>query len=138
MISWTIQSMEFSKPEYWSGKPFPGPGDLSNPRIKPRSLTLQADSLSAEQKGKPKNTGVGSLSLLQCIFPSNQGLLHCRRILYQLSYIVRRQQQFFFPLVFLNHSISPVQFLWGCKPGFIKTSSCSAKYLFEGFFTHLR
>ena len=39
--------------------------------------------------GKPKNTGVGSLSLLQWIFPiqeSNQGLLHCRWILYQLSY----------------------------------------------------
>ena len=39
--------------------------------------------------GKPKNTGVDSLSLLQGIFPtreSNQGLLHCRRILYQLSY----------------------------------------------------
>ena len=38
---------------------------------------------------KPKNTGVGSLSLLQEIFPtqeSNQGLLHCRQILYQLSY----------------------------------------------------
>ena len=38
---------------------------------------------------RPKNTGVGSLSLLQQIFPtqeSNQGLLHCRQILYQLSY----------------------------------------------------
>ena len=43
----------------------------------------------AEPQGKPKNTGVGSLSLLQGIFPtqeSNQGLLHCRQILYQLSY----------------------------------------------------
>ena len=43
----------------------------------------------AEPPGKPKNTGVGSLSLLQRIFPtqeSNQGLLHCRQILYQLSY----------------------------------------------------
>ena len=40
-------------------------------------------------QGKPKNTGVGSLSLLQQIFltqGSNQGLLHCRQILYQLSY----------------------------------------------------
>ena len=46
-------------------------------------------TLSAEPQGKPKNTGVGSLSLLQQIFPtqeSNQGLLHCRQILYQLSY----------------------------------------------------
>ena len=59
------------------------------PGIKPRSLTLQADSLPAKPPGKPKNTGEGSLSLLQGIFPtqeSNQGLLHCRWILYQLSY----------------------------------------------------
>ena len=58
-------------------------------RIKTRSPALQADSLPAEPQGKPKNTGVGSLSLLQRIFPtqeSNQGLLHCRQILYQLSY----------------------------------------------------
>ena len=55
----------------------------------PRSLTLQADSLPAEPQGKPKNTGVGSLSPLQWIFPtqeSNEGLLHRRWILYQLSY----------------------------------------------------
>ena len=68
---------------------FPFSGDLSNPGIEPRSPTLQVDSLPAEPPGKPKNTGVGSLSVLQRIFPtqeSNQGLLHCRRILYQLSY----------------------------------------------------
>ena len=50
---------------------------------------LQADSLPAEPQGKPKNTGVGSLSLLQQIFPTqewNWGLLHCRWILYQLSW----------------------------------------------------
>ena len=61
----------------------------SQPGIKPRSPTLQADSLPAEPQRKPKNTGVGSLSLLQWIFPtqeSNRGLLHCRWILYQLSY----------------------------------------------------
>ena len=55
----------------------------------PRPPTLQVDSLSAEPQGKPKNTGVSSLSLLQGIFPtqdSNQGLLHCRQILYQLTY----------------------------------------------------
>ena len=55
----------------------------------PRSPTLQKDSLPAEPPGKPKNTGVGSLSLLQWIFltqESNQGLLHCRQIFYPLSY----------------------------------------------------
>ena len=68
---------------------FPSPGDLSNPEIKSRSPILHVDSLPAESQGKPKNTGVGSLSLLQHIFPTqelNWGLLHCRQILYQLSY----------------------------------------------------
>ena len=68
---------------------FPSLGDLLNPGIKPRSSALQADSLPAEPPGKPKNTGVGSLSLLQGDLPdqeSNQGLLHCWQILYQLSY----------------------------------------------------
>ena len=50
---------------------------------------MQADFLRAEPQGKPKNTGVGSLSLLQQIFPTqelNQGLLYCRQVLYQPSY----------------------------------------------------
>ena len=42
------ESVEFSRPEYWSGSPFPSPGDLPNPGIEPRSPTLQADSLPAE------------------------------------------------------------------------------------------
>ena len=61
----------------------------SNPGIKSRSPVLQVDSVPAEPRGKPKNSGVGSLSLLQQIFPTqelNQGLLHYRQILYQLSY----------------------------------------------------
>ena len=68
---------------------FPSPGDLPNPGIEPRPPALQVDSLRAEPQGKPENTGVGRLSLPQGIFPtqeSNHGLLHCRWILYQLSY----------------------------------------------------
>ena len=64
-------------------------GGLLNPGIEPRSPALQADSLPAEPQVKPKNIGVGSLSLLQWIFPtqeSNRALLHYRWILYQLSY----------------------------------------------------
>ena len=71
--------MEFPRPEYWSGYPFLSPEDLPNPGIKPRSPILQADSLPAEPQGKPKYTGVGSLSLSQRIFltqESNWGLLH--------------------------------------------------------------
>ena len=82
--------MEFSRPEYWSGQLFPSPGDLPNPGIEPRSLTLQADSLPAEPPEKPKNSGVGTLALLQRIFPtqeSNPGLPHCRQILYQLNHL---------------------------------------------------
>ena len=41
-------SMEFFRQEYWSGLPFPSPEDLPDPRIKPRSSVLQADSLSSE------------------------------------------------------------------------------------------
>ena len=48
---------------------FPYPGDLPNTGIQPGSPALQADSLLSESPGKPKNTGVGSLSLLQGIFP---------------------------------------------------------------------
>jgi len=81
-------------------------GDLPNPGIKPRSPTLQVDSLPAELPGKPKNTGVGSLSLLQRIFLTqelNQGLLHCRQILYQLSY-----QGSLIPIFPLPYSLSPL------------------------------
>ena len=45
--------MEFPRPEYWSGWPFPSPGDLPNPGIKLESLALQADSLPSELPGKP-------------------------------------------------------------------------------------
>ena len=147
-------SMGFFRQEYWSGLPFPSPENLPHPGIEPwspalqadslpfelqgspqsesetrstvldslqphelyspwnspgqntevgslsllqgifpgmelRSPALQVDSLPAESQRKPKNTGVGSLCLLQRIFPTqelNQGLLHHRQILYQLSY----------------------------------------------------
>ena len=64
-------------------------GIFPYPGIKPRSLALQVDSLPSQSSAKPKNTGVGSLSLPQGKFPTqelNRGLLHCRQILYQLSY----------------------------------------------------
>ena len=47
------QSMEFSRQEYWSGLPFPSPGDLPAPGIEPRSPALQADALPSEPPGKP-------------------------------------------------------------------------------------
>ena len=50
------QSMEFSRQEYWSGLPFPSPGDLPNPRIKPGSSVPQADALLCEPPGKLRSS----------------------------------------------------------------------------------
>ena len=55
---WTVafqdpQSMEFSRQEYWSGLPFPSPGDLPDPGTEPRFPTLQAVALPSESPGKP-------------------------------------------------------------------------------------
>ena len=57
---WTVAheappSMGFSRQEYWSGLPFPSPGDLPNPGIKPGSPALQTDALTSEPPGKPRN-----------------------------------------------------------------------------------
>ena len=48
MTPWTIQSLGFSRPESWSGEPFPSPGDLPNPGIQWVSPALQVDSLLTE------------------------------------------------------------------------------------------
>ena len=58
-MPWTVVyqaslSMGFSRQEYWSGLPFPSPGDLPDPRIEPRSPALQADALPSEPPGKPQ------------------------------------------------------------------------------------
>ena len=55
---WTVAyqappSMGFSRQEYWSGLPFPSPGDLPDTEIEPRSPTFQADTLTSERPGKP-------------------------------------------------------------------------------------
>ena len=79
-VDYTVHGILQARILEWVEFPFSrGP---SQPRGRTRSPTLQADSLSAEPQGKPKNTGVDSLSLFQRIFPT----LHCRRIPYQLSY----------------------------------------------------
>ena len=54
---WTVAyqappSMGFSRQEYWSGLPFPSPGDLPDPGIEPRSPALEADALTSEPPGK--------------------------------------------------------------------------------------
>ena len=69
--------------------PFPFSRGSSQPRLEPKSPTLKMDSLPPEPQGKHKNTGMGSCSLLQGIFPtqgSNPGVLNYRQILYHLSH----------------------------------------------------
>ena len=62
--------MGFSRQECWSGLPFPSPGDLPDPEIKPGSPALQADALPSESPGKPykeirrqKNTRTGGITM---------------------------------------------------------------------------
>ena len=93
---WTLaHQAPLSRQEYWSGLLCALPQYLPNPGIKPRSSTLQTDFFfffkPSEPLGKVQEHwyGESSLSLLQGSLltqESNRGLLHCRRILYQLSY----------------------------------------------------
>ena len=106
---WTVARqdplfVEFSRQEYWRGLPFLSPGDLSDLGMEPMSPALQVDSLPLSHWGSHgssqphglysprnfpgQNTGVGSHSFLQGIYPTqgqNSGLLHCRQILYRQS-----------------------------------------------------
>ena len=73
MTSWTVAHqaplpMELTRQEYWSGLPFPSPGDLPDPRIEAGSPALQADSLSSEPQGKPLSVILGYNFLFCCIF----------------------------------------------------------------------
>ena len=86
-MDYTVHGILQSRILEWVAFPFSR--SLPKPGIEPWPPTLQVDSLPAEPSGKPKNTGVGGLSLLQGIFPTQEskwGLLHFRQILYQLSY----------------------------------------------------
>ena len=61
---WTVAyqappSRGFSRQEYWSGLPFPSPGDLPNPGIKSRSPALEADALTSEPKNPYKGYKIG-------------------------------------------------------------------------------
>ena len=69
---WTVPyqappSMEFSRQEYWSGLPFPSPGDLPDPGIEPGSPALQADALPSESPGKPRVLGRFVKSVNSCL-----------------------------------------------------------------------
>ena len=86
MTPWPVQSMEFSRPEYWSGEPFPSPGDLPNPGIKPLSPSLQADSFPAELPGKFSSV--------------IHGIILCHDLLYHHLYIYK--------IIYFIHGINSV------------------------------
>ena len=86
-LNYTVHGVLQARILEWVALPFSR--GSSQPRDRTQVSCIEVDSLPAEPQGKPKNTGVGSLSLLQVIFltqGSNWGLLHCRQILYQVSY----------------------------------------------------
>ena len=62
-----LPSVGFSRQEYWNGLPFPSPGDLPNSGIKPRSPTLQADSLPTEPPGNLHSLFKGKLYVCCCL-----------------------------------------------------------------------
>ena len=87
LVDYTVHGIVQARILEWVAFPFSR--GSSQPRDQTQVSHIVAESLPAEPQGKPKNTGMGSLFLLQQIFPIqelNQYLLHCRQILYQLSY----------------------------------------------------
>ena len=87
LTDYTVHGILQARILEWISIPFSR--GYSQPRDRTQVSTLQADGLPSEPPGKPMNIGDDSLSLLQRIFltqESNQGLLHCRWILYQLRY----------------------------------------------------
>ena len=68
---WTVAyqaspSMGFSRQEYWSGLPFPSPGDLPDPGIEPGSPALEADALTSEPQGSPTGEKNGKPQQYTC------------------------------------------------------------------------
>ena len=131
---------------------FPFSRGSSQPRDWTRSPKLQADYLPAAPQGKLKNTGVGSLSLLQQIVPKqklNNGLLHCRQILYQLSYkaslllvwkamtnldsLLKRRDITLLTIIHLVKAmVSPVV-MYGCQSWIIKKAELDYKERIDAF-----
>ena len=83
--TWTVAcqaplSLGFCSQVYWSGLPFPSPGNLPNPRIKPWSPALQADSLLTELQGKPKHIHTTIYKIDKQLRPNIQHICVCIRV----------------------------------------------------------
>ena len=85
-MAYTVHGLLQTRILEWVAFPFTRRSSQPRNRTQVSCITGGFFFLPAEPPGKPKNTGVGSLSLLQRFFPtqeSNWGLMHCRRILYE-------------------------------------------------------
>ena len=99
--------MGFSRQEYWSGLPFPSPGDLPDPGIEPRSPALQADTLTSEPPGKPQRNFRSyqlvffKLSFTECLLYARyySYLNHLLKLFWKLPNSLVR-----FALLILSHS----------------------------------
>ena len=118
--------MGFSRQGYWSGLPFPSPGDLPDSGIEPRSPALQADSLPSEPPGKPltwyrpiQMSTAQVLSVGQQLATSNSEdyqvhLLVRRCNLHRLVYSSFRHAQLLSPSVTNLHEAAPVNRACAC------------------------
>ena len=84
-------SMEFSRPEHWSGLPYPSPGDLPNPGIEPRSPALQADSLPTEPQFQLCWVFV-ALDVFSLVAVSQDYLVEVCRLLIVMASLVSRHR----------------------------------------------
>ena len=90
--------MGFSRQEYWSGLPFPSPGDLLHLEREPGSPTLQADSLPSEPPGKPTSLIRRSIkeTLLKCMvwesFPGKTFKVSPKKIIRRIRQVKNAQR----------------------------------------------
>ena len=93
--------MKFSRQEYWSGLPFPSPGDLSNRGVEPGSLALQADSLLSKPQGRPEGI------VLFFYLPPGQWHLDCLGFWFSVT-------EFYFDSFLIREQTLWFKFLWIC------------------------
>ena len=105
-MAYTVHGILQARILEWVAFPFSRDPRDPNPGIEPRSPTLQADSLPAEPQGKPKNTGVGSLSLLQQIFdPADRTGVSCTAGGFFTNWAMKVKQTLNKKLILQNESI---------------------------------
>ena len=107
-----LLSMGFSRQEYWSGLPFPSPGDLPDPGTKPRSPALQADALPSEPQEKPTTPRWNTIYVTIQTYTLKKQEFHITFLIsthflffsYSFSYILCNLFLFFFFLLNAGHN----------------------------------